>query len=134
MQNKKNYLKIIGYFICIIYGLFTFNYIYNHNEYFENALPKVMITSAIFFSIFLILTFILLKFLLKQPKWEKSFTSITITSFLSFTFYALYRIFSNSSSLKIMFSFGLEFVIVSLVPAIFLYSMLLCIGSFIKND
>ncbi len=117
--------NIISYAISIIYGLFTFNYIYNHNEYFEESLPKIMLTGGILFAIFLIITFLVLKYIIKLPKWPKKFSLLSLSSFLSFTIYSLYTIFSNSSSLVIMFSFGIEFVLCALAPALLLYSILL---------
>ena len=130
MKNKFNVISIV---FSIIYGLFTFNYIYNHNEYLDQALVKIMITGGILFSIFLIFIFIVLKFVLKIPKWDKKFSFLSLICFISFAIYSLFKIFYNSSSLKVAFTFGLEFVIDAMAPALLLFSMLLCFGSYLKN-
>ena len=134
MKNKFNVISIV---FSIIYGLFTFNYIYNHNEYLDQALVKIMITGGILFSIFLIfifiVIFIVLKFVLKIPKWDKKFSFLSLICFISFAIYSLFKIFYNSSSLKVAFTFGLEFVIDAMAPALLLFSMLLCFGSYLKN-
>lgn len=133
MQIKKNYLEIFSFLISFIYGFGVFRYIYNHNEYLDQALKKIMITGAILFSIFLILSFIFLKFICSLKRWEKRYLQLFISCILGFSFYALFTIYANSTSLIIMFTFGLKFIFVAVTPGLFVFSLIYCcLGSLKK--